>query len=81
MPNYRYQIRTSNGQVQTGVVSADNLSTASAILRNQGAHILSLAAAVGGVDTTGLMAKFRELNAGKPTQKNAASASGKHAHP
>jgi len=70
MPNYRYQIRTSNGQVQTGVVSADNLATASAVLRNQGAHILSLAAAAGGIDTNGLMSKFRELNAGKPTQKH-----------
>jgi type IV pilus assembly protein PilC len=70
MPNYRYQIRTSGGQVQTGVIAADNATTAAAILRNQGAHVLSLNAAMAGLDATGLLAKFKELNNGKPSQKH-----------
>jgi type IV pilus assembly protein PilC len=69
MPNYRYQIRTSSGQVQSGVIAADNVSTAATILRNQGAHVLSLGA-IGTAGGQGLLAKFRELNAGKPNQKH-----------
>ncbi|GJM19303.1 MAG: type II secretion system protein F [Phycisphaeraceae bacterium] len=42
MANYRYQVRASNGQTQSGVIAADSAQTASAILRNQGAHIMSL---------------------------------------
>jgi type IV pilus assembly protein PilC len=70
MPNYRYQIRTSAGQVQNGVVAADSVNSAAQILRNQGAHILSLTAAGGMIDAESLLAKFKELNAGKPTQKH-----------
>lgn len=70
MPNYRYQIRTSAGQVQNGMVSAESVQTAAQILRNQGAHILSLTSAGGMIDAESLLAKFRELNAGKPTQKH-----------
>ncbi|MBX3382479.1 MAG: type II secretion system F family protein [Phycisphaeraceae bacterium] len=70
MPNYRYQIRTSGGQVQNGVIAADTVATAAAILRNQGAHVLSLAAQASGTGETSLMARFRDMNAGKPTQKH-----------
>jgi len=70
MPNYRYQIRTSAGQVQNGVVAADSVNSAAQILRNQGAHILSLTTAGGMIDAESLLAKFKELNAGKPTQKH-----------
>jgi len=70
MPNYRYQIRTNSGQVQNGVIAADNAGTAAAILRNQGAHVLALNAVASALDGNGLMAKFRELNAGKPNQKH-----------
>ncbi len=70
MPNYRYQIRSSAGQVQVGTLTADNAASAATILRNQGAHVLSLSAMAGGIDTDGLMLKLRELNAGKPTQKH-----------
>lgn len=70
MPNYRYQVRTSAGQMQSGVIAAENANTAAAILRNQGAHVMSLAA-VGAAETAnGFAAKFRELNAGQPTQKH-----------
>lgn len=70
MPNYRYQVRSSGGQIQSGVVSADSAATASTILRNQGAHVLNLTPLGDGGGGEGLMAKFKELNAGKPTQKH-----------
>jgi type IV pilus assembly protein PilC len=70
MPNYRYQIRTSGGQVQAGVISADTATSAAAILRNQGAHVLNLSQQAAGLDAAGFMAKLRDLNAGKPTQKH-----------
>jgi len=44
MANYNYQIRNSGGQMQQGVIAADNAATASAILRNQGAHVISVSA-------------------------------------
>ena len=70
MPNYRYQIRNSAGQVTAGMLAADNATTAAAILRNQGAHVLSLSPVGVGMDTRGLMAKLAELNAGRPNQKH-----------
>ena len=42
MPQYRFQARLSSGQIQAGVLSADNATTAATILRNQGHHVLSL---------------------------------------
>lgn len=69
MPNYRYQIKTSAGQVQVGVLSADSVTTAAALLRNQGSHVLSLTpmtAATRGA----LVERLRELNAGKPKTKH-----------
>lgn len=70
MPNYRYQVRTSAGQTTTGVVAADSATSAAAILRNQGSQVLSISLAIGGDQAQGLFAKFKELNAGKPTQKH-----------
>lgn len=42
MPQYRYQARHSGGQVQAGILAADNAAAAAAILRNQGHHVLQL---------------------------------------
>ena len=70
MANYRYQVRTANSQIQVGIVTADSVTTASAVLRNQGLHVLSLSPIAAGIDTSKLMAKFREINAGKPKQKH-----------
>ena len=70
MPNYRYQIRTSNGQLQSGVIAADTAASAASILRNQGSHVLSLSTTVAGLDTGGLMTRFKEMNQGKPSQKH-----------
>ena len=47
MPSYRYEVRTSAGQVQAGVLNAASMSAASEILRGQQSYILSLAAADG----------------------------------
>ncbi len=44
MPQYRYQARHPSGQVQAGVMSAENANAAAAILRNQGHHVLQLVA-------------------------------------
>jgi len=70
MPNYRYQVRTNANQVQIGVVSADSLATAAAVLRNQGMHVQSLTPIIAGMAASGFMAKLREVNAGKPKQKH-----------
>ncbi|MCL2648330.1 MAG: type II secretion system F family protein [Phycisphaerales bacterium] len=45
MPSYRYEVKTSAGQVQTGVLSAANMAAASELLRAQKSYILSLAPA------------------------------------
>ncbi|MDX2117634.1 MAG: type II secretion system F family protein [Planctomycetota bacterium] len=70
MPNYRYQIRTAAGQIQVGVVQAETAQSASALLRNQGAHVLSVSTVSMLENTSGLAARFKELNAGKPNQKH-----------
>jgi type IV pilus assembly protein PilC len=70
MPNYKYQVRTSAGQVQAGVLSADSVATAAAILRNQGVHVIAVNPVGGSLGGGGLMGKLREMNSGKPTQKH-----------
>lgn len=42
MPQYRYQARHTSGQVQVGILAADNAGAAAAILRSQGHHVLQL---------------------------------------
>jgi type IV pilus assembly protein PilC len=42
MPQYRYQARHTSGQIQVGVLAAENASTAANILRTQGNHVLQL---------------------------------------
>lgn len=42
MPQYRFQVRQPSGQVQAGVLAADNANIAATILRNQGHHVLQL---------------------------------------
>lgn len=42
MPQYRYSAKHTSGQVQVGVLNADNATAAAAILRNQGHHVLQL---------------------------------------
>ena len=69
MPHYRYQARHHSGQVRAGVLSADNVSTAAAILRSQGHHVMQLVP----ISTRGQLAG--KLQAGLnyssgPTQKD-----------
>ncbi|MFO0831202.1 MAG: type II secretion system F family protein [Phycisphaerales bacterium] len=70
MPNYRYQVRTSSGQVQAGVLTADSASTAAAVLRNQGGHVLALSPVGALASAEGLMGTLRAMNAGKPNAKH-----------
>ncbi|MEQ8769583.1 MAG: type II secretion system F family protein [Phycisphaerales bacterium] len=67
MGNYRYQVRASNGQTQGGVIAADSAQTASAILRNQGAHILSLTPEK--TQRTSALSSLGKLNSRKAGQK------------
>ncbi|MCP4709839.1 MAG: type II secretion system F family protein [Planctomycetes bacterium] len=46
MPNYRYELRQTTGQLASGVIAADSLAAATQQLRSQGAYILSLKAMV-----------------------------------
>lgn len=68
--NYRYQVRNSAGQVQSGSLSADSASGAAAALRAQGLHVMSLSVMAGGDGSGGFMEKLRDLNAGKPNQRH-----------
>ncbi|MEM9559508.1 MAG: type II secretion system F family protein [Planctomycetota bacterium] len=40
---YRYQVRDGGGQTRSGVMASDSIATASAVLRNQGLHVVALA--------------------------------------
>jgi len=42
MPNYRYELRETSGQVSTGIIAANSTSAAAQMLRAQGGYILSL---------------------------------------
>lgn len=70
MPNYRYQVKASNGELQIGVLASDSVATAANVLRNQGFRVLSVTPVMSGDAKTGLAAKFAELNAGKPKQRH-----------
>ncbi len=70
MPQYRYTIRTSSGQPQAGTVAADSIATAATLLRNQGAHVLSISPLKDALISAGFAARIRELNAGKPKAKH-----------
>ncbi len=68
MPQYRYQARHSSGQMQSGVLAADNATTAAAILRNQGSHVLQLSPVQGGGQVGGAL-KLLNYSSG-PGQKD-----------
>ncbi len=42
MPQYRFQARHPSGQVQAGVLAAENATDAATLLRSQGHHVLQL---------------------------------------
>jgi len=69
MANYRYQVRSASGQIQEGVLASDSATTAAAVLRNQGAHVLSLSQ-VADRGGSSIVAAFKAANSRKPSQKH-----------
>lgn len=70
MPNYRFQVKSKDGKIQSGTMAADSASSAAAILRNQGVHVLAVDQDKGGNKAGGFMDTLNALNSKKPTQKN-----------
>ena len=70
MGNYRYQARNAQGQVQVGVLAADNATSAATVLRNQGLHVMQVSVVAATNSGTGFMAWLRDAQSGKPTQKH-----------
>ena len=70
MPNYRYQVKTQAGEVQMGVVAADNVTTAANVLRNQGYRVLSVSPVNAAAAASGLSERLKELNSGPPKLKH-----------
>ena len=70
MPNYKYTVKAQDGKIRTGVLSADSATSAAAVLRNQGVHVMSVDTAKEGFGETGFMKTLSDLNTKKPTQKN-----------
>ncbi len=70
MPSYRYQVRTTAGELQVGVLAADNVASAAAVLRNQGYRVLSVNPVAAATSGGGLLEKLSELNSGKPKQRH-----------
>ncbi len=69
MPQYRYQARHPSGQIRAGVLAADSATTAAAILRKQGHHLLQLVPVQASSAQWGN--KIRALNyTSGPTQKD-----------
>ncbi|MEM9064269.1 MAG: type II secretion system F family protein [Planctomycetota bacterium] len=66
MPNYRYQARNGAGQNETGVITADTVNTAAAILRNQGLHVVGLSPE----DSKGERKPLFSVGQKKPGQKD-----------
>ncbi len=71
MPNYRFQVKAKDGKIQSGSIAADSATSAAAILRNQGVHVLAVDQDKGGKNGAGagLAETFKRLNSRKPTQK------------
>ncbi len=70
MANYRYQVRNTSGQVLAGVIAADNATVAATLLRNQGMHVLALSTVGAAESNNSLLARFKELNGGRPNQRH-----------
>jgi len=70
MPNYRFQVRSQDGKIQAGTMAADSASSAAAILRNQGVHVLAVDQDKGNRASSSFAEKFAAINNKKPTQKH-----------
>ena len=69
MPNYRFQVKAKDGKVQSGTIVADSASSAAAILRNQGVHVMAVDQDRGQGAGGGLGETLKRLNSSKPKQK------------
>ncbi len=69
MPQYRYQARHPSGQIRAGVLAADSATTAAAILRKQGHHLLQLVPVQTSSTQWGNKIKALNYSSG-PTQKD-----------
>jgi type IV pilus assembly protein PilC len=56
--------------VQSGTLAADSVASAATVLRNQGAHVLSLTPLASFEGANGILEKLKEANAGKPNQNH-----------
>ncbi|MGI9012689.1 MAG: type II secretion system F family protein [Phycisphaerales bacterium] len=70
MPQYRYQARNSSGQVQAGVLSAENAAQAAASLRAQGNHVLQLSPIIAAKGAGGLKLGAILSYSSGPSQKD-----------
>ncbi len=66
MPSYRYTARSAAGQVSSGNLVAETGTAAAAVLRARGLHVVSINADNA---AKSFAEKFRELNAGRPNDK------------
>lgn len=62
MPNYKYLVRSPDGKTKSGTLSADTASSAAAVLRNQGVHVMSVDQVKEGFGETGFMKTLNDLN-------------------
>ncbi len=70
MPNYRFQVKSQDGKIQSGTMAADSAAAAAAILRNQGVHVMAVDQDKGARKSDGLMSTLSAMNNKKATQKN-----------
>jgi len=70
MPNYRFQVKSQDGKVQSGTMAADSASAAAAILRNQGVHVMAVDQDKGERKGGGFAELLAAANSSKPTQKH-----------
>lgn len=70
MPQYRFQVKSQDGKVQAGVMSADSAAAAATVLRNQGVYVMSVDEQKAGVGKSGFGEFLAVANNKKPTQKN-----------
>lgn len=69
MPQYHYQARHPSGQIRAGVLAADSATTAAAMLRKQGHHLLQLVPVQSGRSQWAGKVKALNYSSG-PTQKD-----------
>ena len=71
MPTYRYQMRTSAGEVSVGVLTAETALAAASQLRSAGNTVLQLTPMATRIDAQSLVAKLKLLNySSGPSQRD-----------